>query len=149
MKSILIFEKWTKNVQNGLVKNGLVKNALTDENFCIDREILWSQFKPFLFFYDDIFLYFFGKRTWCNLCCYYMTTNDNANSAKPSKKYVCKNCDKSFNDRAGLWRHSKKCVEPDDIEDVKEKESSKTQELMMMIIDEFRKERDEFTPLDI
>ena len=27
-----------------------------------------------------------------------------------SKKYICKNCEKLFNDRSGLWRHSKKCV---------------------------------------
>jgi hypothetical protein len=28
---------------------------------------------------------------------------------KASKKYECLNCDKTFNDRAGLWRHKKKC----------------------------------------
>lgn len=33
----------------------------------------------------------------------------NANPLKPLKKYPCKYCDKSFNDRAGLWRHNKKC----------------------------------------
>ncbi len=26
-----------------------------------------------------------------------------------SKHYQCKNCDKIYNDRAGLWRHKKKC----------------------------------------
>jgi hypothetical protein len=26
-----------------------------------------------------------------------------------SKKYICQNCEKEFNDRAGLWRHNKKC----------------------------------------
>jgi hypothetical protein len=26
------------------------------------------------------------------------------------KKLQCINCDKPFNDRAGLWRHNKKCV---------------------------------------
>jgi hypothetical protein len=26
------------------------------------------------------------------------------------KKYLCNGCDKQFNDRAGLWRHKKKCV---------------------------------------
>jgi hypothetical protein len=34
---------------------------------------------------------------------------DNANPLNPLKKYPCKTCDKSFNDRAGLWRHNKKC----------------------------------------
>ena len=39
-------------------------------------------------------------------------TNDNANNgilAKTIKKYECENCSKIFNDRAGLWRHNKKC----------------------------------------
>ena len=38
------------------------------------------------------------------------TTENNAFSAKTSKTYNCQNCDKKFNDRAGLWRHKKKCV---------------------------------------
>ena len=29
------------------------------------------------------------------------------------KQYECQNCDKSFNDRAGLWRHKKTCKEKD------------------------------------
>ena len=43
------------------------------------------------------------------------TTLNNAFSAKTSNisasfnKYCCKKCDKKFNDRAGLWRHNKKC----------------------------------------
>ena len=39
---------------------------------------------------------------------------NNINSAKISK-YECQNCSKIFNDRAGLWRHKKKCnynIEP-------------------------------------
>jgi len=35
--------------------------------------------------------------------------DDNANLVKISKKYECQNCYKIFNDRAGLWRHKKKC----------------------------------------
>jgi hypothetical protein len=31
-------------------------------------------------------------------------------SSKCSKKYKCLNCVKEFNDRAGLWRHKKKCI---------------------------------------
>ena len=44
-----------------------------------------------------------------------LTTNDNAKTSKTSKTsktYMCNNCDKFFNDRAGLWRHHKKCSEP-------------------------------------
>ncbi len=38
------------------------------------------------------------------------TTNNNA--INPIKKvYVCINCNKEHNDRAGLWRHKKKCVD--------------------------------------
>ena len=43
------------------------------------------------------------------------TTLNNVFSAKTSNisasfnKYCCKKCDKKFNDRAGLWRHNKKC----------------------------------------
>jgi hypothetical protein len=39
------------------------------------------------------------------------TTNDNDfYLKKPNiKKFNCENCEKSYNDRAGLWRHKKKC----------------------------------------
>jgi hypothetical protein len=38
------------------------------------------------------------------------TNNNNINPKKPdSKIYQCENCEKVFNDRAGLWRHKKKC----------------------------------------
>ena len=39
------------------------------------------------------------------------TNNNNNNDflAKISKKHQCQNCNKIYNDRAGLWRHKKKC----------------------------------------
>ena len=38
------------------------------------------------------------------------TNNNNINPKKPDTKiYQCDNCEKVFNDRAGLWRHKKKC----------------------------------------
>jgi Txe/YoeB family toxin of Txe-Axe toxin-antitoxin module len=37
-----------------------------------------------------------------------LTTNNNESLDKISK-YGCNHCDKKFNDRAGLWRHKKKC----------------------------------------
>ena len=42
------------------------------------------------------------------------TTNHNEPLVIVSKNYSCQNCAKEFNDRAGLWRHKKKCsvVEP-------------------------------------
>jgi hypothetical protein len=39
-----------------------------------------------------------------------MTTHDNAFlRSQIAKKYSCENCERLFNDRAGLWRHKKKC----------------------------------------
>jgi hypothetical protein len=41
-----------------------------------------------------------------------LTTKNNENLLPfCSKKYSCENCEKIFNDRAGLWRHKKKCNE--------------------------------------
>jgi hypothetical protein len=42
-----------------------------------------------------------------------LTTNNNEIKQKISKNYNCPNCDKDFNDRAGLWRHKKKCTNED------------------------------------
>jgi hypothetical protein len=39
-----------------------------------------------------------------------ITTENNDFLVKTSKTYNCQNCDRKFNDRAGLWRHKKKCV---------------------------------------
>ena len=39
-----------------------------------------------------------------------LTTNNNKNLVNISKNYQCQNCTKEFNDRAGLWRHKKKCI---------------------------------------
>ena len=38
------------------------------------------------------------------------TTNNNEKVGKVGKTYECLHCSKIFNDRAGLWRHKKKCV---------------------------------------
>ena len=37
-------------------------------------------------------------------------TSNNNNQPAILSKYCCPNCDKQYNDRAGLWRHKKKCV---------------------------------------
>jgi hypothetical protein len=43
-----------------------------------------------------------------------LTTNDNGKFQKVptmcSKQHSCSHCNKKFNDRAGLWRHNKKCA---------------------------------------
>jgi ribosomal protein L37AE/L43A len=42
------------------------------------------------------------------------TTNDNKNKSKISAKHKCYICEKEYNDRAGLWRHKKKCFEKEE-----------------------------------
>ena len=59
------------------------------------------------------------------------TTGDNELMAKniDQKKYSCKNCEKIFNDRAGLWRHNKKCNSQQNIVcDVTDINNSKSEE---------------------
>jgi ribosomal protein L37AE/L43A len=38
------------------------------------------------------------------------TTNNNEIKPKISSKHKCEFCEKEYNDRAGLWRHNKKCL---------------------------------------
>lgn len=45
-----------------------------------------------------------------------LNNENNGSLAKNSKTYICTNCKKTYNDRAGLWRHKKKCVTHTDIE---------------------------------
>ena len=39
------------------------------------------------------------------------TTDNNENMPKQSKCYLCEKCNAKYKDRAGLWRHKKKCVQ--------------------------------------
>jgi hypothetical protein len=57
-----------------------------------------------------------------------LTTNDNDSLVKISKIYQCQNCDKEFNDRAGLWRHNKKCcvIKTNDEPEVKNNNNNAT-----------------------
>jgi len=57
-----------------------------------------------------------------------LTTDDNV---KNEKKYICENCEKEYNDRAGLWRHKKKCQETN-IEIYKDEPTDK--ELIVMLL---------------
>jgi hypothetical protein len=73
-----------------------------------------------------------------------LTTNNNSFLAKTStKKYPCQNCNKDFNDRAGLWRHKKKCCNNDILEENQElkefmkylmKENTEMKNMMMEVI---------------
>jgi hypothetical protein len=61
------------------------------------------------------------------------TTNNNELLGKISKKYECENCEKCFNDRAGLWRHNKKCKTEEKFENIKNNEPS-DKELIVMLL---------------
>ena len=62
-----------------------------------------------------------------------LTTNNNELAAKTStKKYECENCEKCFNDRAGLWRHKQKCKIEEKINNNNSPEIS--QELVLSIL---------------
>jgi hypothetical protein len=68
------------------------------------------------------------------------TTNNNEKNLENLKpKYLCNNCEKEYNDRAGLWRHKKKCFEKKEIKEFTETnitqyENSITPELVIEII---------------
>jgi hypothetical protein len=72
------------------------------------------------------------------------TTNHNEPLVIVSKNYSCQNCAKEFNDRAGLWRHKKKCsvVEPHEESCVKNNTSDKDE-----LITYLMKENQEFKNL--
>lgn len=56
------------------------------------------------------------------------TTDDNK---KNEKKYICEYCEKEYNDRAGLWRHKKKCSETNE---TLYKSDTNDKDLIMMLI---------------
>jgi ribosomal protein L37AE/L43A len=65
-------------------------------------------------------------------------TNNNENNgklAKTSKTYNCENCNKKFNDRAGIWRHKKKCeIKISSI--ILDKNEPSDKEVIMMLLKE-------------
>jgi len=73
-----------------------------------------------------------------------LTTNVPSSLVKISKTYNCQNCEKQFNDRAGLWRHNKKCSQIQDNENYEpKKDDSKKDDLIDYLI----KENQEFKNL--
>ena len=105
---------------------------------------------------DNVFLAKISNKFYCDYCDYNtsrkynfnihlqserhknnkINNENNSNSAKISK-YECQNCSKIFNDRAGLWRHKKKCNQQQKQEKEKEIEKELTdKDLIMMLIKE-------------
>jgi hypothetical protein len=69
------------------------------------------------------------------------TTNNNEKVGKVGKTYECLHCSKIFNDRAGLWRHKKKCNDGEkislDIEEIpKSHELQELKEFMKYLMQE-------------
>jgi hypothetical protein len=71
-----------------------------------------------------------------------LNNGNNVLLAKNSKIYTCVNCKKTYNDRAGLWRHKKKCAghqqnEKQDKEDKEGKEKTNSidkDELILLLL---------------
>ena len=58
-----------------------------------------------------------------------LVTNGDANPAQILlKNYMCKNCDKQYISRNGLWKHNKTCITDNNAADIHEKE------LIMMLV---------------
>jgi hypothetical protein len=62
------------------------------------------------------------------------TENNGKNLENFKSKYVCNNCEKEYNDRAGLWRHKKKCSIKEEINTIIQNENAITPELVIEII---------------
>ena len=66
-----------------------------------------------------------------------LTTNNNKNKQQISKNIIhCLICEKIFNDRAGLWRHKKKCTIVSEEKTVKINDDPSEKELIMLLIKE-------------
>ena len=72
-----------------------------------------------------------------------LTIFNNDSLVKTSKIYECGNCDRQFNDRAGLWRHKKKCGI------IKCKDDLNDQSKQQQLIEYLLKENSEFKQLMI
>ena len=71
------------------------------------------------------------------------TTNNNQSLVKISNLYECSNCYKTFNDRAGIWRHKKKCFS------IQCKEDLNDQTKQQKLVEYLMKENTEFKQLMI
>ena len=60
------------------------------------------------------------------------TENNEFYLKKPKLKYKCENCDKIYSDRAGLWRHKKKCSNDENI--IIEDNSLNEKEIIMTLL---------------
>jgi len=52
------------------------------------------------------------------------------------KKYICLTCSRAYNDRAGLWRHKKKCSEPTTEEVFAQNDTKQLTQLVMKVVEQ-------------
>jgi len=77
------------------------------------------------------------------------TDGHNLKQKLSSKLYTCEICEKEYKDRTGLWKHKKKCIEPDQTKEIQEESQIKinnelvTNEVLLTII----KQNEEFKQL--
>jgi len=63
------------------------------------------------------------------------TNSNNIKQKICSKKYLCTNCNKEYNDRSGLWRHKKKCEENNNLQEkIDNIDLSNKDDLIMMLL---------------
>jgi len=74
-----------------------------------------------------------------------LTTKNNESLVEISKTYKCQNCSKEFNDRAGLWRHKKKCNNKEDKNIELDEQQNESVELIKYLM----KENSEFKQMII
>ena len=71
----------------------------------------------------------------------------NIGSLKKTSSLVCNNCDKSFNDRSGLWRHKKKCIVSNDVRKTVNPSTETEVQILSNTIFELVKQNNEFKQL--
>jgi len=118
----------------------------TNQVLCNDNNLItkYSQqlYKKYL---CETCHYFTSKK--CNYDKHLMSRKHDNNNQKVAKSsYQCNICNKSFNDRAGLWRHTKKCT-PTNVTPIKSTSLQADDQTQMCLILELVKQNQEFKQL--
>jgi hypothetical protein len=88
-------EKTGKNGENGYINECTICDFKCNKTFNWNRHLLTTKHKKN------------ESSTTVNIC--QQTINEKTGNTTIEPKFSCKNCSKAYNERSGLWRHSKKC----------------------------------------